>query len=649
VNDLALVGQSGISAGGNWNLNDLHSLFLGTNNGTISLNNTLNLGATAGSGFKFLEVYARGGNATVGATINNPAANLHVASSNNVILDATSAITVKAATIHGDNSVNILGSLTAENVVAKAVSAVSLNGIVNANSVDLNAPDVSLGGRITATNLAANGSNSISLVRTGTVIRASNIDLTSGGTVTLPVYDLKTAPFTSGIDFSTVSKFNVTADSLVLTGSIKLPYTMDATLSIGAGGINAPTFSLGGFRDITVAGGNLAIDDLHSNGTLTVSGNVTGREIGARNTIVGGTISLTGKLETFKEDDSNALHTYTASSISAKGVNQKGPQLGIVYDGAAGTATTAPGKGTPVELHADFITFDSVGFAINGATLSGGSASASNGFEGGNAGSLSVGSSVNPIPGQINVNAPITATSGANGKLVATGGSGGTVKLISADTIKVNAAIKVSDSVAGKASKSGGNILLESRKTSGNAIEIGSSAQLNSLLATAAPGAGGKIEFKSSGGQILANGGIIRADRGTVDIQNTGAGGAIALNNVQIAGNVVKVGALGNDGSLTIGGGSLKADTLLHLYAAGANGSILFNNNTTLDGAGAKIIAANSVTIANGKAVTVGGIAPAGVFANQANFTGSGGNGSTTGRFTGAGAIRLPIGNAPSY
>lgn len=137
-------------------------------------------------------------------------------------------------------------------------------------------------------------------------------------------------------------------------------------------------------------------------------------------------------------------------------------------------------------------------------------------------GALRVGTDALPTAGKIDVKNPISATTGANGGSVTHGGKGRTVHMVSSDTIDVQAAIKISDSAPGRASKQEGNIRLDSRKTSGTAINVTSSGQLLSLLAAAAPGAGGKVEFVSAGGDILVNGSTVQADKGTVDIRNNG-------------------------------------------------------------------------------------------------------------------------------
>jgi len=80
----------------------------------------------------------------------------------------------------------------------------------------------------------------------------------------------------------------------------------------------------------------------------------------------------------------------------------------------------------------------------------------------------------------------------------------------------------------------------------------------------------------------------------------------------------------------------------------GSNGTVLFNGNVTLNGNSTKTIAGDTVTIVNGVAVTIGG-PKANVYTNNANYSGSGGNGSTSGRFTGSGASTHALSRAPQF
>ena len=148
--------------------------------------------------------------------------------------------------------------------------------------------------------------------------------------------------------------------------------------------------------------------------------------------------------------------------------------------------------------------------------------------------------------------------------------------------------------------------------------------------------------------QININGGSY--DAGGTFLALTDGDGTIAFNNASVHADVLKVGALGANGVLNIGGASLSADTTLELYAPGSNGNLNFISNVTLGGNGAKILAANSVTIFNNVVVTVGGSNPADVYANNANYTGFGGNQTTSGTFAGAGANDpQPLSNAPPF
>jgi len=69
----------------------------------------------------------------------------------------------------------------------------------------------------------------------------------------------------------------------------------------------------------------------------------------------------------------------------------------------------------------------------------------------------------------------------------------------------------------------------------------------------------------------------------------------------------------------------------------------------TLGGAAKKMIAGDTVNIFNGVVVMIRGTTPVSVFTNNANYSGSGGNGSTTGTFGGAGAITQSLSQAPPF
>jgi hypothetical protein len=319
------------------------------------------------------------------------------------------------------------------------------------------------------------------------------------------------------------------------------------------------------------------------------------------------------------------------------------PGITLTVDGviqASANNSSAAFLSAPAAVNGSNLTFDVDSLLLGsngGIQLSGGDAETSGNT--GSGGTLSVNARSN-----ITANAPITATTGRNADFTTTGGAGGTVDLTSNNgTIAVNSAIEVSskDSVQRRKSAKGGNIRLTSKKTTGTAIKITSSGDLKALLDAAAPGPGGTITFISDGGDILVNGGKLTADRGTIDVRNNGGSGLVHLTGASLAADVVKIGALGENGVLRIGGGVIDANTTIKLYAGGGNGTVDFVDDVSLSGSSVKSIAARTVNISNGKTVTVSGPS-ANVYTTNANYTGSGGNGSKTGTFAGSGAKTFP-------
>jgi hypothetical protein len=224
-------------------------------------------------------------------------------------------------------------------------------------------------------------------------------------------------------------------------------------------------------------------------------------------------------------------------------------------------------------------------------------------------------------------------------------GGTGSIKIVSNDSVTVNNTLQVSDV---NSKKGHGEISIDSRATTGTAIDISSSAQLLALL-SATSGEHGMITFKSAGGDVGVNGGVIQADNGTIDIRNNGGSGVINLNNATLNASTVKVGALGSNGTLNVGGGTISADSVIKLYAGGSNGTVNFTDDVSLNGNSVKTIKGDTVAIFNGKTVTVNGPAPASVFTNHPNYTGWGGNGSTTGTFAGQGATTHPLNTGPGF
>ena len=407
----------------------------------------------------------------------------------------------------------------------------------------------------------------------------------------------KAKPTPIGALFAYASNLTSTTDITVLNGG---------ELVIGSGGIDLKDNNLSGLDNV-VTDGDMYVGDATVNNRF----------------YVGGTLQSRGVMP----------HTFSAFSIELP--------LGLNFVGKGNAI------GGTVTLNANSLLFASGPGGINGVNLDGGAGDLL-GLAGGSGGTLTLGSDATPIAGDVTVNAPISATTGANALSILTGGNGGTFNATANGTVAVNSTIKVSDSAATKRSSSGGKLAITSNKTTGTAISVSSSAQLLSLLSASAPGAGGTIKFTSAGGAINVNG-TVRADKGTVEIANTGTGGNVNLTNATLSADTVKAGALGSNGTLNVGGGTISADSTIKLYAGGSNGQVNFTDNVTLSGNSLKIIAADAVTVFNGKVVTVQGNSPASVFTNNPNYTGSGGNGSTTGTFGGQGATTQALSSAPGF
>ena len=162
--------------------------------------------------------------------------------------------------------------------------------------------------------------------------------------------------------------------------------------------------------------------------------------------------------------------------------------------------------------------------------------------------------------------------------------------------------------------------------------------------------------FQINGSDSVAGSAAININGGTYNVMGgTFEGfmdgkGTFTLKDATIAAETVKVGVFGSNGTLRIGGGSISANTLLHLYAPGSNGIVDFVSDVMLNSSGSvPVIAAKTVTIETGVTVTILGSTPANVYATNANYTGSGGNGSTRGTFGGPGATTQPFGGQPPF
>ena len=465
-------------------------------------------------------------------------------------------------------------------------------------------------------------------------------------------------------------------DGLTITGGTTLNFNSTASVQFisGAADLEASTITFnhpGQLLEMSSVNGNI-------NAMGIVGGDVIQSQLGAINvsnvlnavTVIAGGDITAGHVEVQTINpgvtSSNTILTAGAGGITPfLGSTSAPPPVfnvstvhsptGIDFSGANFPAASS--SGGQLTINADAQAFDASG--IKGANF--------NGADAPNAGAAAGGGgtfTVNTV-NNLSVDTNISATSGIIGSFDQPSGAGGNVTLSSAKgQVSVGASgaatvIKVSSGDATglsnrRSSTSGGSISVSSAAPAITAINISSSAQLLSLLdAAAPPGPGGKIIISATGSTSGVNvQGTLQADHGAVDVRQTNSG-VVTVNGATLRGDIVKVAALGANGTLFIGKSVISADTILKLYANGSNGLIDFTDNVTLNGTSVKTIAADTVTIDNGKVVTVNG-PPADVFVNfngmvpKANYTGSGGNGSTTGSFSPNGAKNpQPLGNAP--
>jgi hypothetical protein len=226
-----------------------------------------------------------------------------------------------------------------------------------------------------------------------------------------------------------------------------------------------------------------------------------------------------------------------------------------------------------------------------------------------------------------------------------TGTGFGSATIIGNATINVNAANVTAGSLLTQIVNNGGT--------------IGGDATINmNLSGTATVTNDATVQILGSDGAASAainlNGGNYNA--GGTFLSYIDGNGTITFNNASAHADVLKAGVFGANGALNISGGTLSADSELKLYAPGSNGQLNFMSNVTLGGNSLKTLAANSITIFNNVVVTIGGAKAADVYVNfvdgvpNANYTGFGGNGATTGTFDGAGANKpQPLSSAPPF
>ena len=604
------------SSGGDLDINE--AVIAEDNIYAVAYGGDVNINAPISSPSMSLYTYDSG-NINIKAEVTSPSFYADATSGNVVInqeINANSSAVVYGNTITGTGSIvspniNVQASAGTATLTQTSASQFSYNGTLTLNTASDGFQQITLSAPVLTLGSAINFGGSVDIVD-GSINTQGNT-ITSEG---LYLISLKTVTDSGG---------NATG----LTGQGDYYVMLDGVSLNGSGSGNGGTLNVSA---------TVPPDEVTSSVTLQGTVSANGGNSGGN----GGSITLTS---------ANNINTEECSSLEALGgigggnggtINltaQNGTIYSLPIDASGGSAsptgTTPGGNGGSISLTASTdLEVDST------ITANGGDANPNSGAAGGNGGSVTL-----DTDGNLTLYGNITATSGANGNSKWTGGNGGTVSLTAAGAVTVNSTIEVSSSdlVKNRVSARGGNINVTSHAAAGNtAININNSGQLVSLLNQAAAGPGGQITFLADQGGNINVSGSLRADAGTIDIRTTGTatGGQVNLNaGAFLSADVIKAGVLSPNGTLTVGGGEggptrMNGDTLISLYAAGDNGSVVFAGNTILTGAGIKSIAGSTVTVNNGVNVLVSGGA-ATVYTNTPNYQGSGGNNSTTGQFIG--------------
>jgi FecR protein len=662
VINLGLIAVNGItsgSPGGTLTFAGIRGLLLATQDGSINLGPEI-----AFSGIHDINFYARGAgsNLTLGSAISG-GTGIRLWAQGTIRINGDESATDFQAFSGGDFLAGS-GTVTATDINIQSLSNVNVNAIkfpdVAGGAINLNAANTlsivlnpggtftrdSLTGQATTINLQFSspntfnlGSAAVSFIAGSGGIQAPNVLFANGASLLLQT--------TNGGDISIYGTQSIPgSNSIVAGGAITSQSDVASRLQAGT------SINIGGssFGSLVAAGTTIDVAGELSSASVSAGGNIAANHVaaltlGAPNSVLN---AGSGGITPFLPDGADAQHTFNVSTVQSPN--------GIDFSGNNFSAPSSNGSLLTINAAAQVF---SIATGINGANFNG-----ADGGIGGNGNIPAGGGGVFTVntTGPITVDSDIEATTGNQPVAFAPAGNGGTVNLNSTNgAVTVNSRVEVSSRPpssilppAVRRSARGGNIHIASGKAGtiaarAVAINVGSSAQLLSLLDAAAPGPGGQITILATGANSDVNvSGTVQADRGTVDIRNTGDSGNVNLTNADVRADIVKVAALGNNGTLNIGGGTLSADTILKLYSSGSNGSVNFIADVTLGGVSQKIIAGNSVTIFNNVTVTILGQNPASVFTNHANYTGFGGNGSRTGTFAGVGAHNpQPLANAP--
>jgi hypothetical protein len=594
--NLGLIAVNGITSGGPGGVltfSGIRGLLLATQDGPITLGPEISF-----SGLHDLTIYARG-------------------SSSDLSLGSDISTTSKVS-LFAERDMSMSSSITTDDLYAFVGRNVSMHpqAVINSPTITLFAgQNLNWSGQISdETAFNSNGDVSIFAGQTMNIandlaIIRRNGGITSGLNVIL----------SAGTDLLVGGNLSIATDISNLTSGANIDVLANRNLTVGG--------SLASQTSATAQSGTGANIDLRVGGTLTAADLFLGVELGAQVPQENGenvTLSVGRDLIAHNQTNSGGINLEIITPVR-QAVNS-GANLIL---SVGNNLTTDAGGDTRLFIN------NNINEVVNGANI------------------------FAAIGGNLDTNNLTLELMNNGGRI----GTGGIVSLAASGNITANgvATFEIQNNggtmdhntaISVAAANVSANSLLAQIDNRGGGVISGAGLIDINVAGNANVANDATIAFYGSDGAaasaILINGGNYNV--GGTFLTYMDGNGAITFNNASAHADVLKAGVFGANGVLNIGGGTLSADTILKLYAPGSNGQLNFVSNVTLAGNSSKILASNSITIFDNVVVTIGGKLPADVYTNNANYTGFGGNGSTTGTFAGAGANRpQPLSNAPPF
>jgi hypothetical protein len=669
VSKLGLIGVDGITSGppgGALTFTGLDLLLLATVNGSINLSSNVSF-----RDLHELVMYARGAGSDL--TINSPISNVGILG-----LIAEDSLHL---TNPGTMSIGKLDAITGGDLVLQIGGSLLLNGRVSLDAIVLPGASVASGINLTLnvtgdyTNSSATQFSHLAITNRDHIGGDANItvgatNISTANSLDLQIANQRVLADPAGGHIGEDARINVAASN-------DINIVGDAAFQI----LNNESGHIGRDANILVTTG--AGGDFRANSTFVFINNRNGGSIGSGANLtfdIGGAL-ITQTNATTGENAGESLALLISNRNDGRGGGTISGDVSLTLNAAsasiggnllAGISTNAGGNiaGSAlnnVAIAGDLMTGDAVfdvqntGFNNTGF-LGGGTIgvdavvnlSANNILAGGvldveldNDGGGHIGRDglINIISHNINAQGDVLFgifNNALNGSPAGTIGGDATVN--------ITAASLTANSLLAQIDNTGGSIGANNEGSAMINMNVSNSATVTNDATVAIYGSDGAV----GGAGININGGNYNV--GGTFLSYIDGNGTITFNNASAHADVLKAGVFGANGVLNIGGGTLSADSTLKLYAPGSNGQLNFISNVTLGGNSVKILAANSITIFNNVVVTIGGPKPADVYTGftgeipNANYTGFGGNKSTTGTFAGAGANDpQPLTNAPPF